>query len=201
VNAINGDFSGTFVLHFDTIAGNHTLTALINDQNFLRGSSDDTEILVMRETEITVQWLGGFRNTTSVVSGYLRDVVGVGLSGHQLDVYFDGQYVGNATSGESGMFVYDLFIDKETELGTHTVMFNFEGSYFYLSSDESASSEILAHTLFVAEPLEVLRLQEFFFSSYLYDDLDVPMINQAVNVTFEGVKYQLFTDSKVKFTA
>ena len=195
VNSINGDFSGTFVIPFDTIAGNHTLTVLINDQNFLRGSSDDTEILVMRETEITVQWLGGFRNTTSVVSGYLRDVVGVGLSGHQLDVYFDGQYAGNATSGESGMFVYDLFIDKETELGTHAVMVSFEGSYFYLPSDELVSSEILAHTSFVAEPLEVLRLQEFFFSSYLYDDLGVPMTNQAVNLTFEGVKYQLLTDS------
>ena len=91
VNSINGDFSGTFVVPSNTIAGNHTLTALINDQNFLRGSSDDTEILVMRETEVTLQWLGGFRNSTSVVSGYLRDVVGVGLPEHKLDVYFDDE--------------------------------------------------------------------------------------------------------------
>ena len=100
---------------------------MIDDQNFLRGSSDDVEVLVMRETEITVQWLGGFRNSSSVVSGYLRDVIGVGLSDYQLEVYFDGEYVGNVTTGESGIFVYDLFIEKETELGNHEVGVVFEG--------------------------------------------------------------------------
>ena len=196
VNSINGEFSGTFVIPSNTIAGNHTLTAQINDQNFLRGTSDDVEVLVMRETELTVQWLGGFRNSTSVVSGYLRDVVGVGLPGYHLDIYFDDEYVGNATTGESGLFVYDLLVDKETELGTHSIAIVFEGSYFYLSSDIEVESEILANTYFVTDSLEVLRLQEFYLKSYLFDDLGNPMVNQSVNVTFEGQTYQLFTDSE-----
>ena len=68
VNSINGEFSGSFLLPYDTFVGNQTLTASVNDQNFLRSSSDDVEVLVMRETELTVQWLGGFRNSTSPVS-------------------------------------------------------------------------------------------------------------------------------------
>ena len=194
VNSINGDFSGSFVLPSNTFAGNHTLSALINDQNFLRGSSDDAEVLVMRETEITVQWLGGFRNSTSPVSGYLRDVVGVGLSDYQVDIYFDDKYVGNATTGDSGIFAYDLFVDKDTDLGTHSVEIIFEGSYLYLASEEEVDSDILAQTFFVTEPLEVFRLQEFYLTSYLIDDLGNPMSNQAINVTFGGQKYPLFTD-------
>jgi len=194
VNSINGEFSGSFVLPSNTLAGNHTLSALINDQNFLRGSSDDDVVLVMRETELTVQWLGGFRNSTSTVSGYLRDVVGVGLSDYQVDIYFDDKYVGNATTGDSGIFSYDLFVDKDTNLGKHRVEVVFEGSYLYLASEEEVSSDILAQTFFVTEPLEVFRLQEFYLTSYLIDDLGNPMSNQAINVTFGGQKYQLFTD-------
>ena len=72
----------------------------------------------------------------------------------------------------------------------------FEGSYFYLSSDIEVESEILANTYFVTDSLEVLRLQEFYLKSYLFDDLGNPMVNQSVNVTFEGQTYQLFTDSE-----
>ena len=196
VNSINGDFSGTFVVPSNTIAGNHTLTALINDQNFLRGSSDDTEILVMRETEVTLQWLGGFRNSTSVVSGYLRDVVGVGLPNHELDVYFDDEFVGNVTTGDSGIFAYDLFTDENTELGTHNVAIVFEGSYLYLSSENDVDSEILANTFFTTESLEVFRLKEFNLTGYLVDDLGNAMPDQPINVTFVGTTYQLFTDSE-----
>ena len=194
VDSINGEFSGSFVIPSNTIAGNHTLTALINDQNFLRGSSDDAEVLVMRETEITAQWFGGFRNSSAPVSGYLRDVVGVGLTGHLIEIYFDDQYVGNATTDESGMFVYDLFVDKDTVLGTHEVGIVFEGSYLYLSSNNQISSEILANTLFETEPVEVFRQKEFNLTTYLFDDLGNPMADQSINLTFGGYRYQLNTD-------
>ena len=195
VNSINGDFSGTFVLPQNTLADNHTLSVIVDDQNFLRGSSDSVEILVMRETEVTVQWLGGFRNSSSMVSGYIRDVVGIGLLDHSLDIYFDGEYIGNTTSGESGMFSYDISIDESTELGEHLVEVRFEGSYFYISSSSDATSDILARTLFISEPKEVLRLQEFVLSSYLFDDLGKPMVGQMVNVTFGNIKYPLIVDS------
>ena len=194
VNSVNGDFSGTFVLPQNTLADNHTLSAVVDDQNFLRGSSDSVQILVMRETEVTVQWLGGFRNSSSMVSGYLRDVVGIGLLDYQLDVYFDGNYIGNTTSGESGMFSYDIFIDESTELGSHDVEIRFEGSYHYISSSSDATSDILARTSFSSEPLEVLRLQEFILSSYLIDDLGNPMVGEMVNVTFGNIKYPLIVD-------
>ena len=194
VSSINGDFSGTFVLPDNTLADNHTLSVVVDDQNFLRGSSDSVQILVMRETEVTLQWLGGFRNSSSMVSGYLRDVVGIGLLNHQLDVYFDGEYIGNTTSGESGMFSYDIFIDESTELGEHAVEIRFEGSYLYLSSSLDSTSDILARTAFLSEPLEVLRLQEFILSSYLLDDLGNPMVGQMVNVTFRNIKYPLIVD-------
>lgn len=195
VTSINGEFSGTFVLPQNTLADNHTLSVVVDDQNFLRGSSDSVEILVMRETEVTVQWLGGFRNSSSLVSGYLRDVVGIGLTGHQLDIYFDGELIGNVTSGESGMFSYDIFIDPSTELGEHNVEVNFAGSYFYIDSSSDSSSDILARTSFSSEPKEVLRLQEFILSSYLFDDLGEPMAGQMVNVTFGNNKYPLIVDS------
>ena len=194
VSSVNGDFSGTFVLPQNTLADNHTLSVVVDDQNFLRGSSDSVQILVMRETEVTVQWLGGFRNSSSMVSGYLRDVVGLGLLDHQLDVYFDGDYIGNTTSGESGMFSYDIFIDESTELGEHVVEIRFEGSYYYISSNLDATSDILARTSFSTEPLEVLRLQEFILSSYLIDDLGNPMVGEMVNVTFGNIKYPLIVD-------
>jgi protocatechuate 3,4-dioxygenase beta subunit len=194
VSSINGDFSGTFVLPENTLADNHTLSVVVDDQNFLRGSSDSVQILVMRETEVTLQWLGGFRNSSSMVSGYLRDVVGIGLLNHQLDVYFDGEYIGNTTSGESGMFSYDIFIDESTELGGHAVEIRFEGSYLYISSSLDSTSDILARTAFSSEPLEVLRLQEFILSSYLLDDLGNPMVGQMVNVTFRNIKYPLIVD-------
>ena len=196
VDSINGQFAGEFVVPANTIAGNHTLTAMISDQNFLRGSSDDTEVLVMRETEITVQWLGGFRNSSSTVSGYLRDIVGVGLPEYQLDIYFDGELVGNTTSGELGIFAYDLFIKDNTELGPHNVQVVFEGSYFYVPSNVDVKSDILANTVFIVDTVEVFRLKEFNLSSNLVDDLGIPMIDQSVNLTFVGQTYQLFTDDK-----
>ena len=195
VTSINGEFSGTFVLPQNTLADNHTLSVVVDDQNFLRGSSDSVEILVMRETEVTVQWLGGFRNSSSLVSGYLRDVVGIGLAGHQLDIYFDDELIGNATSGESGMFSYNIFIDSSTELGEHNVEVKFVGSYFYIDSSSDSTSDILARTSFSSEPKEVLRLQEFILSSYLFDDLGEPMVGQMVNVTFGNIKYPLIVDS------
>ncbi|MDG1543429.1 MAG: hypothetical protein P8R34_00415, partial [archaeon] len=195
VTSINGEFSGTFVLPQNTLADNHTLSVVVDDQNFLRGSSDSVEILVMRETEVTVQWLGGFRNSSSLVSGYLRDVVGIGLAGHQLDIYFDDELIGNATSGESGMFSYNIFIDSSTELGEHNVEVKFVGSYFYIDSSSDSTSDILARTSFSSEPKEVLRLQEFILSSYLFDDLGEPMVGQMVNVTFGNIRYPLIVDS------
>ncbi len=195
VDSINGEFSGSFVLPYDTFVGNHTLTASVNDQNFLRGSSDEVQVLVMRETEVTVQWLGGFRNSTSVVSGYLRDVVGIGLVGHELQVYFDDSFVGNTTTSDSGIFSYDLFLKRETELGLHKVKVVFEGSELYTESSEEVSSDVQAATIFQVEDIEALRLHEFFISAYLVDDLDNPMANQAVNMTFGNTKYPLVTDS------
>jgi len=195
VNSINGEFSGSFVLPYDTFVGNHTLTALVNDQNFLRGSSDDVDVLIMRETELTVQWLGGFRNSTSLVSGYLRDVVGVGLANQELQIYFDDVFVTNVTTGDSGIFSYDLFVDRDTLLGPHKVKVSFAGSELYTESSEEVRSDIQAATIFQVESIEALRLQEFVISAYLVDDLNNPMENQPVNMTFGNSKYALVTDS------
>ena len=195
MNSINGEFSGSFVLPYDTFVGNHTLTALVNDQNFLRGSSDDVDVLVMRETELTVQWLGGFRNSTSLVSGYLRDVVGVGLANQELQIYFDDVFVTNVTTGDSGIFSYDLFVDRDTLLGPHKVKVSFAGSELYTESSEEVRSDIQAATIFQVESIEALRLQEFVISAYLVDDLNNPMENQPVNMTFGNSKYALVTDS------
>ena len=195
VNSINGEFSGSFLLPYDTFVGNHTLTASVNDQNFLRSSSDDVEVLVMRETELTVQWLGGFRNSTSPVSGYLRDVVGVGLTNQELQIYFDDVFVENVTTGDSGIFSYNMFIDRETLLGPHKVKVLFEGSEFYTESSEEITSHIQAATFFQVESIEALRLQEFVISAYLVDDLNNPMENQPVNMSFGNSKYALVTDS------
>ncbi|MDP6908742.1 MAG: hypothetical protein QF371_04510, partial [Flavobacteriales bacterium] len=195
VDSINGEFSGSFVLPHDTFAGNHSLGALVNDQNFLRGSSDEVQVLVMRETEITVHWMGGFRNSTSMVSGYLRDTTGSGLVGHELQIYFDDLLVGNATTSTSGIFSYNLFIPSETVLGPHSTKVVFEGSEFYTESSELVHSDVQATTAFLIEDIEALRTQEFFISAYLVDDLNNPMTGQAVNMTFSGTKYSLVTDS------
>ena len=195
VDSVNGEFSGSFVLPYDTFVGNHTLTASANDQNFLRGSSDEVQVLVMRETEIAVQWLGGFRNSTSMVSGYLRDTVGVGLVGHELEVYFDDSFVGNTTTGDSGIFSYDLFIPRETILGPHKIKVVFEGSVLYTESSDELRSDVQAATIFQVESIEAFRLEEFFISAYLVDDLNNPMADQAVNMTLDNTKYPLVTDS------
>ena len=101
VQSVNGEFEGSFKLPYDTMVGNHFLIAKVEDQNYLRESSDSVEVFVQRETEIVIQWLGGYRNQSSTISGYLRDAAGVGLPDLELDFYFDGNYVGN-TSGSSG---------------------------------------------------------------------------------------------------
>ncbi len=196
VTSFNGEFSGEFVLPYDTIAGNHTFKALVNDQNFLRGSSDSGQVLVMRDTEISVNWLGGFRNSSSVVSGVLRDTVGTGLSGQNLDIYFDEIYLGNTTTGDLGSYNYDLFIDSVTLLGLHEVNVQYNGSYLYTSSDIHVSSEVLAKTVFQVNPLEVLRVQEFVLDAYLVDDLGVPLSSQVVNLSFLNKQYQLSTNSE-----
>ena len=195
INSVNGIFSGSFVISDNTIAGNHTLTASIDDYNFLRGSSDDSTVLVMRDTEITLQWLGGFRNSTSLVTGYLRDSTGLGLENHIIEIYFDEKYIGNTITEESGLFSYDFFVDGDVVLGLHMVETRFEGSYFYTKSDDSVKSDIQARTFFTVESLEVLRLQEFSVTASLVDDLGNPMINQAVNLSFGDLRHELFTDS------
>ena len=195
VTSFNGDFSGEFVLPYDTIAGNHTLTAMVEDENYLRGSSDSVQVLVMRETDLSVTWLGGFRNESSVVSGTLRDIAGVGVSGQELQIYFDGDLIQNVLTDDLGNYNYNLFIDSETSLGLHNVQIIFNGSYLYVGSSNEVDSDILAKTMFLNEPLEVLRTQEFILESNLVDDLGVALSDQFVNLSFLGKQYQLITDS------
>ena len=194
VYSINGEFTGTFKLPYNTIVGNHSLKAQVEDENFLRGSSDEVNVFVKRDSEIVLQWLGGFRNQSSQVSGYLRDNVGVGLSDQVLEIYFDGKFVDNLTTQELGLFTYDLFIPSDTNLGEHNVELVFTGSYFYTNSDNNINSDVLAQTYFEFEEIEVFRNQEFLLSSRLVDDLGNPMINQNINLTFNGNTYQLITD-------
>ena len=196
VQSVNGDFEGSFKLPYDTMVGNHSLTAKVEDQNYLRESSDEVEIFVQRETEIVIQWLGGYRNQSSTVSGYLRDVAGVGLSDLELEFYFDGDYVGNITTQDLGLYSFDFLVPSATSLGTHNIEVLFQGSYYYITSDNNVNSEILSTTSFEFSEIEVFRNQEFFLSSYLFDDLSNPMVNEHVNVTFNGKKYHLITDSE-----
>ena len=196
VNSINGEFTGTFRLPYNTIVGNHSLKVKVDDENFLRGSSDEVNVFVMRDSEIVLQWLGGFRNQSSQVSGYLRDNVGVGLSGQVLEIYFDGKFIDNITTQELGLFTYDMFVPPDTNLGEHNVELVFAGSYFYTSSGKNINSDILAQTYFEFEEIEVFRNQEFFLNSRLVDDLGNPMINQHINLTFNNNIYQLITDSE-----
>ncbi|MEC7712624.1 MAG: DUF4129 domain-containing protein, partial [Candidatus Thermoplasmatota archaeon] len=196
VQSVNGDFEGSFKLPYDTMVGNHSLTAKVEDQNYLRESSDEVEIFVQRETEIVIQWLGGYRNQSSTVSGYLRDVAGVGLSDLELEFYFDGDYVGNITTQDLGLYSFDFLVPSATSLGTHNIEVLFQGSYYYITSDNNVNSEILSTTSFEFSEIEVFRNQEFFLSSHLFDDLSNPMVNEHVNVTFNGKKYHLITDSE-----
>ena len=66
----------------------------------------------MRETEIVIQWLGGYRDQTSIVSGYLRDSAGTGLPDLDLEFYFDGMYVGNFTTQNLGLYSFDFLVQK-----------------------------------------------------------------------------------------
>lgn len=194
VESVNGAFEGSFKLPYDTTVGNHSLTAKVEDQNYLRESSDEVEIFVQRETEIVIQWLGGYRNQSTIVSGYLRDVAGVGLSDLNLEVYFDGNYIGNTTTQDLGLYSFDFLVPAETSLGSHNIEVTFKGSYFYILSENIAHSEILSNTIFEFSEIEVFRNQEFFLSSYLLDDLGKPMVDEHVNVTFNGKKYHLIAD-------
>ena len=196
VESVNGDFEGSFKIPYDTMVGNHSLTAKVEDQNFLRESSDEVDVFVKRETEVVIQWLGGYRNQTSTVSGYLRDSAGAGLSNLELEFYFDGMYVGNFTTQDLGLYSFDFLVPKDTLLGSHSISVIFSGSYFYVESDNSQDSDILARTEFTFSDIEVFRNQEFLLASNLIDDLGNPMFNQHVNVTFNGKKYHLISDAE-----
>ena len=193
VESINGEFAGTFRLPYDTQVGNHSLIAKVEDQNYLRESSDEVEVFVQRETEIVIQWLGGYRNQSSLSSGYLRDAAGVGLSNFELEFYFDGNFIGNVTTQDLGLYSFNFVVPAITSLGTHNLAVSFSGSYFYVQSDNALNSEILASTNFEFNEIEVFRNQEFFLSSFLVDDLGNPMINQNVNLTFDDKRYHLVT--------
>ena len=79
-------------------------------------------------------------------------------------------------------------------MGTHNIEVVFTGSYFYVESTNNVNSEVLSTTIFEFDEIEVFRNQEFFLSSYLFDDLSNPMANQHVNLTFNGKRYHLVTD-------
>ena len=194
VQSVNGEFEGNFKLPYDTMVGNHSLTAKVEDQNYLRESSDAVEVFVQRETEIIIQWLGGYRNQSTTVSGYLRDAAGIGLQNLELEVYFDGIYVGNVTTQNLGLYSFEYLIPFGTTLGMHNIEVVFTGSYFYVESTNNVNSEVLSNTNFEFGEIEVFRNQEFFLSSYLFDDLANPMANQHVNLTFNGKRYHLVTD-------
>ena len=193
--SVNGNFEGSFKIPYDTMVGNHSLTAKVEDQNFLRESSDEVNVFVMRETEIVIQWLGGYRDQTSIVSGYLRDSAGTGLPDLDLEFYFDGMYVGNFTTQNLGLYSFDFLVPKDTSLGSHRISVFFQGSNFYVESDNSQDSDILASTDFNFLDIEVFRNQEFLLKSNLIDDLGNPMFNQHINLTFNGKKYHLITDA------
>ena len=195
VQSVNGEFEGSFKLPYDTMVGNHSLTAKVEDQNYLRESSDVVQVFVQRETEIVIQWLGGYRNQSTTVSGYLRDAAGIGLSNLDLQFYFDGIYVGNVSTQNLGLYSFEYLVPFDTSLGTHKLEVIFIGSYFYVDSSNSANSEILSTTVFEFNEIEVFRNEEFFLSSYLFDDLSNPMVDQHVNLTFNGKKYHLVTDA------
>ena len=178
------------------MVGNHSLTAKVGDENYLRESSDVVDVFVQRETELITQWLGGYRNQTTSVSGYLRDAAGMGLSNLELEFYFNGNYIGNVTTQNLGIYTFDYLVPFDTSLGNHKIEVIFSGSYFYVESSNAVSSEILSTTSFEFDEIEVFRNKEFFLTSYLYDDLANPMVNQHVNLTFNGKRYYLQTDAE-----
>ena len=94
------------------------------------------------------------------------------MIGNELQVYFDDSFAGNITTSDSGIFSYDLFLERETELGPHKVKVVFEGSELYTESSKEISSDVQAATIFQVEDIEALRLHEFFISAYLVDDLN-----------------------------
>ena len=196
VQSVNGEFEGSFKLPYDTMVGNHSLTAKVEDENYLRESSDVVDVFVQRETELITQWLGGYRNQTTSVSGYLRDAAGMGLSNLELEFYFNGNYIGNVTTQNLGIYTFDYLVPFDTSLGNHKIEVIFSGSYFYVESSNVVSSEILSTTSFEFDEIEVFRNKEFFLTSYLYDDLANPMVNQHVNLTFNGKRYHLQTDAE-----
>ena len=141
-----------------------------------------------------IQWLGGYRNQSSTVSGYLRDAADMGLSDLNLEFYFDGFYLGNVTTQDLGLYSFDFLVPADTLLGVHNIEVIFVGSYFYVASDSNSDSEILSTTMFEFNEIEVFRNQEFFLTSYLFDDLSNPMLNQHVNLNVYGKRYHLGTN-------
>ena len=195
VQAQNGDFSGTFTLPGLAPVGNFSLWARIADSNYLRGSQDGVTVTVQRPTTLTLAWEGGFRNTTTAVSGYLRDSSGAGVADVPVTLLLDGTPAGVAHTTAFGAIAYDLFLPPATTLGAHTLTANFAGSYFYLPSETETDGEVHAATTLTVEPLEVQRALNFSIAALLVDDIGTALKGETVNLTLAGHDYALVTDA------
>ncbi|OIR11281.1 MAG: hypothetical protein BEU05_00875 [Marine Group III euryarchaeote CG-Bathy2] len=193
VEAVNGEFSGSFALSTDAPVGNFTLTLATSDQNWLRGTSDSGTVTVQRYTTIELVWEQGFRNATTAVTGWLRDSSGAGLPGEELAWSFDEAPAGTTLSVEFGALPFSFNVPEATTLGPHTFSASFAGSYFYLPSTGAVTGDIVAATSFALEPLEVQRVLEFTLEATLLDDLGAPLGGEMVTLTLRGNPHELMT--------
>ncbi len=202
VDAVNGEFAGSFALEAFAPVGNFTLALASDDQNWLRGSSDTATVTVQRYTVLELEWGPALRNISTAVQGSLLDSSGAGLEGELVSYSFDGTAVGEALTGADGALQFELPVPATTELGMHTLSASFTGSYFYLPSSIEVQGSVVAATILDVSPQQLQRAASFSLEAVLRDDTGLPLEGEAVNLSLAGQLHLLQTgpDGRVTFT-
>lgn len=203
-----GDFAGSGITsssgYFDIqcevpenagVGENHILAHALENQYYLESWSDPI-IEIYSNTTLTLVLaqsvgLGDFLP----IAGYLLDVSGQPVSDKTIKINWAGSNIGQATTGEDGLFVYQYQVN---ELGTFNVNVVFEGEE-YLGSSEDSQNIIVKDTktklTISLSSTTAHRGDQIDITGALYSGSNNPLQNSPINIYYEGDKVTNTTTS------
>ena len=174
------------------------------DPEFYLPSSATVDFNVSVPTQILLITPSGEvnREDTMTIQGRLLDVVDNPLQNLSIEIYLDGIWMTNVTTGETGLFSAIIPVPADADLGPVSLETRFNGTLFYLPSEASGTwtiySQILV-TVNVPSPLAVTDTTTI--TGSVLDNQLQPIEGHVVELVVDGfILTQVTTGADGTFT-
>ncbi|MCK4613218.1 MAG: transglutaminase domain-containing protein, partial [Thermoplasmata archaeon] len=182
----NGSFTWNHTVPLTQSSGEFELMVSFNGINNYEASFDQRIITIYHCTNLTVIPWNLTRGNPNRFEGNLRDELGNGIPGHQMDIYLRGEYLGYTTTDLSGHFLVHISLADNLTLGQAEVRVRFNGTDFYTASNRTYTTGIFATTTLELFELSYALRDALYLEGRLLNDLGAPLEGLNLSLHFNS---------------